>query len=85
MLGSDSPMLALQAKFYAQEEAFEAYTTANLQKRKFVDTGANVSILSDISHEDIDSIALCRGAADVQGVATVSGVPMEIMDIVNSE
>ena len=85
MLGPDSAMLALQAKFDEQHEAFEAYKIANVKKRKFLDTGANVSILSDITHKDINSIALCRRAEDAQGVATASGVPMEIMGSANFE
>ena len=85
VLAPDPAMLALQAKFDAQEEAFAAYKIANVQKRKFVDSGANVSILSDHTHMDTNSIPLCRRAEDAQGVVTAAGVPMEITGSANFE
>ena len=42
------------------------------------DSGANVSIMSDITHVDINTILLCRRAKDACGVETAVGAVMPI-------
>ena len=49
-----------------------------LQKVKLLDFGANISIISDITHVDTNTVPFCRRAEDAVEVETVSGAMMPI-------
>ena len=42
------------------------------------DSGANLSILSDITHVDTNTIPLCRRAENASGMTTAAGVKLDI-------
>ena len=66
-------MAAREADFAAQlDEAL------NVKKLTILDSGANISIISDITHLDTNTVPLCRRAEDAPGVETASGGAMAI-------
>ena len=64
----------------AQKAEFEAALedALNVKKATILDSGANVCIISDITHLDTNTVPLCRRAEDAAGVETASGVAMPI-------
>ena len=55
-------------------------TAANLKvtKPKILDSGANVSVISDITHVNANTISLCRRVDDDSGAETADGAIMPI-------
>ena len=64
----------------AQKADFESALedALNVKKATILDSGANVCIISDITHLDTNTVPLCRRAEDAAGVETASGVAMPI-------
>ena len=73
-------LIALQAKFDAmsaeRDRLEEALNVKN--KLQILDSGANTTIIADITHVDTNTVPKCRRAEDVAGVETASGVVMPI-------
>ena len=85
--GPTDPIIALQAKFDAVCVAMEAMSVENVQlkealnvknKLKILDSGANTSIIADITHVDTNTVPFCCRAEDGAGVETASGAVMPI-------
>ena len=72
--------------FAAMERALRAQTLefaeykAEKEKVKptIIDSGANVSVISDVTHVDTNTVPLCRRAEDATGVVTASGEELDI-------
>ena len=73
---ADQKLVALQARLDATELALEE--ALKVKKSKILDSGANICIISDITHLDSNTLPLCRRAEDHGGVETASGVAMPI-------
>ena len=47
-------------------------------KLKSLDSGANISVICDVTHVDTNTVPLCCRAEDAAGVVTASGEELEI-------
>ena len=81
------PLIAMQAKFDAVIAANVAMSAEIVQlkealnvknKLKILDSGANTSIIADITHVDTNTVPFCCRAEDGAGVETASGAVMPI-------
>ena len=75
---SSAEVVALKAALAAMTVERDEALNVKLQKLKILDSGANISIISDITHVDTNTVPFCRRAEDAAGVETASGAMMPI-------
>ena len=70
---------SMERALRAQTREFAEYKAEKEKvKQTIIDSGANVSVISDLTHMDTNTVPLCRRAEDASGVVTASGEELEI-------